>query len=143
MSTPGLRDNGLGATGSDARDRLAERRLGGEWDHRALNAGVDRHEVGVERIDQRKMLLEQEGVVRRESPTHGLAQLRALLTEAALRAGRELGGIVDTQGERFENRAPRLAHDVGDDATELELGQLQDLGDAIDVMTALSDEALA
>ena len=124
-------------------DGLDERRGLGQRHHGLVDACIERGDVGVERVDQGQVLLQEEGVMGSEVTHQGLAERSPLLAEQALGELGEEGRIGDARTQRVQNGAAGLAHEIGHDATELELGQLQRLLDAIDVVASLADQRLA
>ena len=111
--------------------------------HRRLDAGVEGGEVGIQGVDQGQMLLEEEGVVRGQPAFDRLAKRGLLLPDRPLRARRQLLGVIQAGTQGLEDRAAGLPHDVGDDAAQLDVGQLQRLRDPIDVVAPLADERFA
>jgi hypothetical protein len=142
MSTPVSARIALRGALGDTGHRLGERQLGRKRRHRRLDPGIERGDVSVQRLDQREVLLEEKRVVRRETPHDRLSKGGPLLPDVALRVGREPVRIIDARAECLHDGPAGLAHDVRDDTAELDLGEFQRLGDAIDVMATLADERL-
>src|SRR6266571_6106571 len=75
-----FREDRLGGADGDAGHGLRQRCGLGERRHGLLDSGIQRDDMGLQRIDERQMLLEQEGVVWGEAAHERLAERGALLT---------------------------------------------------------------
>jgi hypothetical protein len=69
-----------GAAG-DTRHGLRRRGGLGKRHHGFVDPSIQRGDMGVQRLDEGQMLLEQKGVVRSEAAHEGLAERRALFPE--------------------------------------------------------------
>ena len=139
----GLGEDRLRGTDCHAGHGLYQRGGVSKRAHGLVNAGIQRGDMGVQRVNERQVLLEEEGVVRREPAGERLAQSRPLLAEQPLRVVGQLVGIIDARAQSRQDRAAGFAHEIRDDAPELDLRQLQSLLDPLNMVAALPDQRLA
>ncbi len=97
----------------------------------------------VQRVDMGQVQLEHEAVVRADASAQGFEQLRAAGFDADADVRDQTLGRRLTVDDRLEHRAPALAQEVADHDTQLEVGVLQELLDALGVCAALAHELLA
>src|SRR6266542_1363122 len=137
-----LGQDGLGGARGHAGHGLRQRRGVGKRRHGLGDPGIERGDVSVQRIDQRQVLLKQERVVGGQPAHECLPEGGLLLAEQALRARGELVGVVDAHAQGLQDRAAGVAPEDGDETAELDVGQLQRLRDAVDMVAAFPDERL-
>ena len=97
----------------------------------------------VERVDVAQVQLEHEAVMRADVPAQGFEQFGAAGLDAGADARGQPFGIGLAVDDRLQHRAPALAQDVAEHDTELEVGVLEHLVDALDMGRALAHELLA
>ena len=104
---------------------------------------VDRGDGCIDAIRLDEMQAQQQAPVRREPAPKRLDKLRARGPHPRAHEVGELAWVVLAGRQGIEDDPPALAHDVGEDRAELEVGGLQQLIDALDVTGLLAGQLLA
>jgi hypothetical protein len=127
----------------DSRNGLGQRHRLGKRGDRVIDLLLRLGDGGVEKVNLRHELLQEEALMGLQAALQGCAQLRALRAQSPtcqLGQGRRILGASE-QG--IKHRAPARTQHVAGDRRELESGALQHLLDAIDDLHALLDQRAA
>jgi hypothetical protein len=138
-----LGDVYMGADSAQARHGAQQFGHLSKWLEPQANLLLDVGRGFIPCVDMVQVQLEREAVMRADAPAQGFEQFSPAGLDAGTDARGQTLGVCLTVEDGLQHRAPALAQDVVDHDTELEVGILQNLLDALRVRAPLAYELLA
>ena len=128
---------------ADARDRLQSLQFSLKRAQALAYLRAHPLQTGIEEVDVRELLRDQEALMCAELAGERLLQLGDLLTQSPARQLRERCRIGRSADQRLQDIAPRLAQDVSRHGRQLDVRPFEHFLQPVDLVGALVDERRA